>query len=149
MTWRILPVFCGLTLAATLTGGCSSDATKNDDACMPDDADGIADEAQTLTLNVDDTEFSPKILTTQNTSKITLTFNNNGSTPHSFVVDCLPTPNDDGCPAKSCFADEAKVDPVAPGESARIVFESPVVEGVYTFHSDVAGDEATGQFIIQ
>ena len=145
MNWRICPIFCGLALACA----CSSDATPHDAACRPDDADGITGEAQTLTLNVDDTGFSPKILTTQNTSKVSLTIHNAGTSPHSFVVDCLPTPNADGCPQTSCFPEEAKVDPVAPGGSARIVFESPLVEGVYTFHSDVAGDEATGQFIIQ
>ena len=143
-------LFSALFLAAATLGcGCSSDAIKNDDACAPDDADGVASEPQTLSLSVDDTGFSPKILTTQNTSTITLTVTNNGTTPHSFVVDCLATPNDDGCPTQSCFPTEAKTDPIAAGASSRIVFDTPVVEGIYVFHSDVEGDTATGQFIIQ
>ena len=138
-----------LSLAAALGFGCASDATKNNDACRPDDADGVTAEPQLSALNVDDTAFSPKILTSQNSSPITLTVTNNGALAHSFVVNCLPTPNVDGCPATSCFPDEAKTGPIEPGGSARVVFATPTVEGIYTFRSDVAGDTATGQFIVQ
>jgi hypothetical protein len=136
------------TAASTLA--CSSDPEQND-ACTPDDADGIIDEPATLLLTVSDTEFEPKILSAQNTSDITLTLRNNGTKPHSFVVDCLPTPNNDGCPTESCFPSESTIDPVPPGESATIMFETPLVEGIYSFHSDVVGDEELepGQFIIQ
>ena len=153
MTPRLSLLFSLLAVAALSLSlsisGCSSDADKNDDACMPDDADGIVAEPATLTLNVDDTEFSPKILTTQNTSPVTLTVTNQGATPHSFVVDCKATPNTDGCPTQSCFPDGARTEQIAPGESMRIVFETPAVEGVYTFRSDVTGDTLAGQFIIQ
>ncbi|HYQ01601.1 MAG TPA: cupredoxin domain-containing protein [Polyangiaceae bacterium] len=139
-------------LAAATTLACSSsDANQSGDACTPDDADGIIDEPSPLLVVVTDSEFKPKILTTQNSSEITLTLDNQGTTPHSFVVDCLPTPNSDGCPMQSCFPSEAKVEPVLPGEQATVVFESPLVEGIYVFHSDVPEDTelGSGQFIIQ
>ena len=139
-------------MAAGLTVGCSSsDAKKNDDLCTPDDADGVISEPASLLLRVTDSAFTPTILAAQNTSEITLTLENRGTTPHSFVVDCKPTPNHDGCPMQSCFPAESKIDPVAPGESLTIEFESPLVEGIYRFHSDVAEDSAlpSGQFIIQ
>jgi len=143
---------CALLLViAAVNVACSSVATKNDDLCTPDDADGIISEPAVLELTVTDREFAPKILTTQNSSDITLTLKNEGTTPHSFVVDCLPTPNNDGCPTKSCFPSEANVDPVAPGAEATIMFETPLVEGIYTFRSNVAEDTdlESGQFIIQ
>lgn len=149
MTSVFARAFLLLAIAA-FTFACSSDPEKNDDACTPDDADGIISEPAAPTVTVTDTEFAPKIVTTQNSSQITLTLKNEGTTPHSFVVDCLPTPNSDGCPMKSCFPSEAKVDPLDPGDEATIMFETPLVEGIYKFHSDVAGDDdLTGQFVIQ
>ena len=144
----------GLLLLATVaaSSACTgSDPAQNGDPCTPDDADGIISEPAKLLLKVTDQEFKPKILTTQNTSEITLTLENDGTTPHGFVVVCKPTPNSDGCPTQSCFPSEAKIEPVAPGEAATIVFESPLVEGIYDFHSDVPEDSALtpGQFIIQ
>jgi hypothetical protein len=141
---------CGLLLAAL--GGCSgAEARKSNDACTPDDADGIIDEPAPLFLTVTDSEFRPKILAAQNVSEVTLTLENRGTKPHSFVVECQPTPNSDGCPSESCFPDDAKIAAVPPGDSVTIVFESPLVEGIYAFHSDVAedGELAPGQFIIQ
>ena len=141
-----------LLMVAALSFACSSsDDDKKDDSCTPDDADGIISEPATLVVTVNDTEFAPKILTTQNSSAITLTLKNQGTAPHSFVVDCLPTPNSDGCPMQSCFPSEAKVDPVAPGGEATIMFQTPLVEGIYNFHSDVAEDTELkpGQFIVQ
>ena len=145
--WLVLVLV--LVLASASLGCSSSDAKKNDDACSPSDLDGLVSEPQTLELNVDDTAFSPRILTTQNHSLITLTFDNQGSTPHSFLVDCLPTPNSDGCPTQSCFPKEARIEPVAPGQAGRAVFETPLVEGIYTFRSEAPGDTASGQFIVQ
>lgn len=148
---RLLFAGRGLRLGATaLCLSCAgNDQTR--DACTPNDADGIISEPARLLLTVSDAEFVPKILTTQNSSTITLTLQNEGTTPHSFVVDCLPTPNSDGCPTQSCFSDLARIDPVAPGQQATVVFESPLVEGIYSFHSDVPEDTALvpGQFIIQ
>jgi hypothetical protein len=129
----------------------SSDARNDDGTCTPDDADGIISEPAKLVVTVTDTGFSPKILTTQNTSDITLTLHNEGTRWHGFVVDCLPTPNADGCPLESCFPDDSRIAPLAPDESATIAFESPLVEGIYAFRSDAAEDSALepGQFIIQ
>lgn len=137
-------------LAVAMSVACSS-PEKGNDACTPDDADGIISEPATVKLTVSDTEFTPKILTVQNSSDITLILTNDGTTPHSFVVDCLATPNNDGCPLKSCFPDEATIAPLAPQESATIEFETPLVEGIYAFRSDVPEDSelTPGQFIIQ
>ncbi len=120
-----------LLATAALSLACSSDVEKNDDLCTPDDADGIISEPATVLLTVTDSKFAPAVVTTQNSSDITLTLKNDGTTPHSFVVDCLPTPNSDGCPTQSCFPSEAKLDPVAPGEEATIRFETPLGEGIY------------------
>jgi len=142
---------CLLAVAAFALACSSSGPEKNDQACTPDDADGIISEPAKLLLTVTDSEFAPKILATQNTSEITLELKNNGTRPHSFVVDCLPTPNHDGCPSQSCFPSDAKVEPVEPGEAATIRFETPLVEGIYAFRSDLPEDSALepGQFIIQ
>ena len=140
-----------LLLAPALSLACSGSGEKKNDACTPDDADGIVSEPIRLLLTVTDSEYAPIVLAAQNVSEVTLTFENHGTTPHGFVVACKPTPNSDGCPTESCFPSEAKIEPVAPGEAATIVFESPLVEGIYDFHSDVPEDSALtpGQFIIQ
>jgi cupredoxin-like protein len=129
----------------------SSEVHGNDQLCAPDDADGIIDEPANLQLTVTDTGFMPKIVTTQNTSTITLKLQNEGSRPHSFVVDCKPTPNTDGCPMKSCFSAAAAIEPVEPGAEVTVSFQTPLVEGIYNFHSDVPEDAEleAGQFIIQ
>jgi hypothetical protein len=140
-----------LSMAAAFALACSSDAKKNTDACTPDDADGVISEPAALLLTVTDGGFMPKILSAQNTSEITLSLENLGTLPHSFVVDCKPTPNSDGCPPQSCFPSESTLGPLAPGEKVTVVFESPLVEGIYKFHSDVPEDSelTPGQFIIQ
>ena len=138
-----------LLATAAWTVACSTDAEQND-ACTPDDADGVISEPANPELIVTDSEFMPKIVTTQNSSAIKLKLTNEGSTPHGFVVDCLATPNTDGCPTNSCFPSEAKIQPLEPGADATIMFDSPLVEGIYTFRSDVAGDnDLKGQFVIQ
>ena len=146
-----LPFCCAALLLASAvwTCACSTDAEQND-ACTPDDADGVVSEPANPELIVTDSEFMPKIVTTQNSSAIKLKLTNEGTSPHGFVVDCLPTPNTDGCPTKSCFPSGAKIDPLEPGADATIMFDSPLVEGIYTFRSDVAGDDdLKGQFVIQ
>jgi hypothetical protein len=138
-----------LLAAAALSFACSGE--KQNDACTPDDADGVINEPATVLLTVTDVEFMPKIVATQNTSDITLRLENEGTRPHGFVVDCLPTPNSDGCPTQSCFPSDARIEPVAPGDQATVMFKTPLVEGIYNFHSDLAEDSelAPGQFIIQ
>jgi hypothetical protein len=126
---------------------CGSD--KSDDSCKPDDADGIVNQNITVALKVDDTSFQPAIVKTQNSSTITLTLTNAGTKPHGFGVDCLATPNSNGCPTTSCFPAEATIAPVAPGASATVKFITPPVEGIYTYRSAAPGDTATGQFILQ
>jgi hypothetical protein len=140
-----------LLALAALGVACSSADEGKGDRCKPDDADGIIDEPANPQLTVTDTEFVPKIVTTQNTSTVTLKLKNEGTTPHAFVVACKPTPNSDGCPAQSCFPPEAKIEPLAPGDEVTILFETPLVEGIYDFHSDVPADTELqpGQFIIQ
>ncbi len=143
-----MPLLAALALCLSCSSSTDDD---HDSTCTPDDADGIISEPARLVVTVSDTEFAPKILTAQNSSDITLTLENEGTTPHGFVVDCLPTPNNDGCPLESCFPDDAKIEPLAPGESATITFQTPLVEGIYDFRSDVPEDtELTpGQFIVQ
>jgi hypothetical protein len=144
---RIAPLLALLALGP----GCSHSSDDDDQACTPDDADGIISEPARLVVTVTDREFSPKILAAQNSSDITLTLENQGTSPHGFVIDCLPTPNTDGCPTESCFPSESQVEPLAPGESATITFETPLVEGIYDFRSDVSEDAqlTPGQFIVQ
>jgi len=154
---RVLVLFRRWPLLSLLLGGgallvaCSSSDAKKNDACTPDDADGIIDEPITAQLTVTDTEFVPKILTAQNSSQVTLKLKNAGTRPHGFVVACKPTPNSDGCPMQSCFPSESTIDPIAPDDELTVTFVSPLVEGIYDFHSDVPEDTelAPGQFIIQ
>ncbi len=117
--------------------------------CSPGDADGIVGVSATFDLTVNDTTFAPTILKAQNRSGVTLTLTNAGTRPHGFAIDCLPTPNGNGCPATSCFGDAATIGPVAPDASATATFTTPNPEGIYTFRSDVPGDTQTGQFIVQ
>lgn len=141
--WYISAAICLCIVPA-----CSSDDS-DDDACMPDDADGIASVDITVALAIDDTTFAPAIVKTQNTSVVTLTVTNTGTKPHGFAVDCLPTPNAKGCPTTSCFSAAATVPAIAPGSNATVKFTTPAVEGIYTYRSTGEGDTATGQFILQ
>ena len=140
-----------------VAAGCG-DPDDNDDPCAPDDADGVIGGVVTFDLTFDDKGFSQMILTAQNSAKVTLTLRNDGTTPHSFVIDCIPTPNMNGCPTTSCFPAESSIPPVMPGASAPAIFEVPRVEGIHYFHSDVAGDTpgpcmagaaGCGQFIVK
>jgi hypothetical protein len=139
-----------LLVAAALSFACASSGEKTNDACTPDDGDGIISEPANPILTVTDSGFMPLIVTTQNTSDITLTLRNEGARPHSFVIDCKSTANSDGCPMQSCFPSEARIDALAPGDQATIMFQTPLVEGIYDFHSDLPEDAelAWGQFVI-
>jgi hypothetical protein len=151
--WSLLG--CLATVASISACG---DPDDDDQACGFDDADGVIGGDVALELTANDDGFSPAILTAQNAAKVTLTLRNAGRKPHSFVVDCLATPNDRGCPMTSCFPEASSISQVAPGASAMSTFEVPKVEGIYYFHSDVAGDtdeackaglRGCGQFIVK
>ncbi len=135
----MLPGFRGACLALLFVGtnACGS-ATKG--TCQPDDADGVVGGSVTFDLTVDDVGFSPAILPAQNMTNVTLTLYNMGTKPHDFVIDCLATPNDNGCPTTSCFPPAASIPTVAPGASATTMFVTPNPEGLYYFHSDLQGD---------
>src|SRR6185503_12585220 len=97
----------------------------------------------------DDAAFTPAILKVQNLTKVTLTLTNAGTTPHDFIVSCLPTPNDDGCPTRSCFPEGSATGPLDSGKSLTVKFLVPRVEGIYTFRSSVEGDAQKGQLVVQ
>jgi hypothetical protein len=122
-----------------------------DDSSLPcvSDSDGIVGGSYTFDLTVDDDAFAPIILEAENLANITLTVTNTGTKPHGFALDCLPTPNDNGCPVTSCFPDAAAVRLLAPDASVVTTFITPNPEGIYTFRSPVAGDTQVGQFVVQ
>lgn len=136
----VLALGAGAVHCSTSSGG---------DTCSPGDSDGLNGGDTTFVLTVSDDAFAPIILKAQNLSSVTLTLQNAGTRPHDFVVDCLPTPNDNGCPTTSCFPDASAIGPVPPDGSATTTFVTPNPEGIYTFRSDLPGDTQTGQFVIQ
>lgn len=117
--------------------------------CEPDDLDGIIGGQWSFVLVVTDDEFSPLILKTQNSSTVNLSVENRGARQHDFRIDCLPTPNDDGCPSEACFPMESTIAPIEPGATGVATFSTPRVEGIYTFRSTLDGPELQGQFIVQ
>jgi hypothetical protein len=142
-------------------GGPTADAGKDDDAGVgcPGDTDGIIGGCYAFDLTVDDSAFAPIILKAQNRAQVNLTLRNTGTKPHGFVLDCIPTPNTNGCPSQSCFAAGSTIGPLPPGGTASTTFVTPNPEGIYNFHSEVAGDSQTesdggmaglwGQFVVQ
>jgi hypothetical protein len=140
---RTLPLVALLVLSA-----CSASPDEGD-PCQPDDADGVIGGIDVFAITVTDEEFTPKILSSQNRSSVTLKLENQGTTPHGFTIACLPTPNSDGCPEESCFPDASALAPVDPGESATAQFEVPLVEGIYAITTGVDGDAFEAQFIVQ
>jgi hypothetical protein len=136
--------FCLLLLVSA----CGADAAP-EGACQPDDLDGVIGGEAEFEVSVDETAFRPRILTAQNRATVTLTLTNAGSEPQGFFIECLPTPNDDGCPAESCFSDEARIEPIAPGESAKVMFEVPIVEGTYSIVSAPGRDQPSAQFVVK
>jgi hypothetical protein len=140
----LLGRLAALTLAAMVVG-CSSNKDTGD-SCTPDDADGFVGGPVTILLTVDDTAFSRTSLTYENLSNVTMTLTNMGTKPHDFTVSCLATPNNLGCPTKSCFTG-ANIPALDPGASATVMYTLPLVEGDYPYRSDLPGDEAlTGDF---
>ncbi len=145
----------GLLLLLNCAAARSRTTTK---AATPDDQDGIVGGNTKVLLNVSDTGYAvggvksgstqPNI-SVQNSSSVTLTITNVGTTPHGFQIACIPTELPAGCPQQSCFADDTSIDAIEPGESVTITFDTPAVEGAYSFTSDPTGDEALiGQFVL-
>ncbi len=140
--------FCSLLLACLCSlPGCT--AAERGEACELDDADGVIGGTYRFQVRVDDMEFTPKILKVQNSATVTLELTNTGTEPHGFAIDCLATPNDDGCPTEACFEDASRIAPLEPGESVTVEFEAPRAEGIYDFRSTADGDEHVGQFVVQ
>lgn len=127
--------------------GCAP--TSAGESCEPDDLDGVVGGDYTFALSVDDAKFSALILKTQNSSDVRLTLENRGTRPHDFRIDCLATPNHDGCPLESCFEPGAAIAELLPGQSGSAHFVTPQVEGIYTFRSTPDGDALLGQFVVQ
>ena len=150
-----MPRLLWFAVAALLS--CSS-PSENQDKCLPDDADGIVGTDAAFELTVDDVGFAPAILAAQNRTNVRLTLHNAGTRAHDFVIDCMPTPNDNGCPLTSCFPTGAAIPPVDPGASASTTFVVPNPEGIYYYHSSLTGDapplcsagaSGCGQFIVK
>jgi hypothetical protein len=134
-----LAALSGLALHCGTSGG----------TCGPSDSDGTSGGSVTFDVQISDTAFAPVILPAQNLATVTLTLKNTGTRPHDFVIECLATPNGNGCPATSCFPDASAIGSVAPDASATTTFTTPNPEGIYVFHSDLPGDTQSGQFIVK
>ena len=134
-------------MAAALLLGCGTDGS--DDLCQPGDADGVIGGKYTFEVTVDDDAFKPLILKAQNTATVTIVLSNAGTVPHGFGVRCIDTPNDTGCPTRSCFPDEATIEPIEPGDKATTKFTLPRVEGIYPIYSTADGDSQEAQFVNQ
>jgi len=138
-----------LALAANVALAACSSSPEPGDPCQPDDADGILGDTDYFAVTVTDDGFTPKILSSQNLTDVTLKLENQGTTAHGFAIACLPTPNDKGCPVESCFPARSTIAPIGPGETATTEFEVPLVEGIHRITSGVDGDAFEAQFIVQ
>jgi hypothetical protein len=141
------PLHFVYALLAVFAFGCNDDGEK--DSCQPDDADGQIGGDYDFEVIVNDEAFTPAILTTQNESEVVLQFTNEGSSPLGFFIECLPTPNDRGCATESCFPKDAEIEPLGPGESAKITFETPIVEGIYRIFPSEDGTMPEAQWVIR
>jgi hypothetical protein len=133
---------------------CGGDATggAGGSSCLTD-SNGMNGGDYTFVVAVDDTGFSKRILQTENLAQVTLTLTNMGTKPHGFEVECMPTSAPAGCPTTSCFPAGSTIAPLAPYASTTVTFDTPGVEGIYTFKSSAPGDSAVsglndGQFIV-
>jgi hypothetical protein len=148
---RIFPAIArtSVLVVALSAAACGHDEETSGDACEPDDLDGVIGGDVTFQVTLGDDAFSPRILTAQNRAAVTLTLTNDSSEARGFFVECLPTPNDDGCPEESCFPDEARIEPIEHGASVTAEFEVPIVEGAYTIVSAPGETEPSAQFIVK
>jgi hypothetical protein len=141
------PGFGAVVVPALLALSCSG--TDAGDACTPDDADGVIGGKVTRNVTVDDDGYMPINVTVQNLAVVTLVLTNAGTVAHGFEVKCLATPNDTGCPTKSCFPPESTIEPIDPGETAAVKFTVPLVEGAYAIRSTADDGVAPAQFVVQ
>jgi hypothetical protein len=147
-----------LLLLVPLGLSACGDDEKSDASCTPDDQDGVTGGKHTVLLTVSDADFSvgapgsgstQRNITIQNSSEVTLTLTNAGTTPHGFSVACIASELPAGCPQTSCFPPEAEIESLDAGASTTVTFGVPAVEGAYPFTSEVPGDEALiGQFVL-
>jgi hypothetical protein len=149
MRTRLLSKLAPLAVVVGAASSLYCASTSAGRACAPGDADGVQGGDAVLQLRVDDQAFSPTILKAQNRASVTLRLTNIGTAPHDFAVDCLPTPNDQGCPSTSCFPDASAVGSLGPDATATVTFVTPNPEGIYTFRSNLPGDTQVGQFVVQ
>ena len=165
MKWKRQALVGGLCSVLALSAGqCSS--SPGGPKCSTD-SNGISGGMHVIDLTVSDTAFTVGALdggpgepniTIENAATVSLTTTNVGAKPHDFVVQCLPSPNADGCPTQVCFPPEANLPQVQPGKSATTTFVAPFHEGLYPFISDVPSDTQTspdggitglvGQFVL-
>jgi hypothetical protein len=141
---RTLLVALPLLVATT---ACGSNKT---DKCQPGDEDGVTGGMNTVLLSVSDSAFAvggvgsgstQRNITVQNSSQVNLTLTNEGTRPHSLVVQCIPSGLPAGCAQTSCFPTAANLAALDPGASVTATFTVPAVEGTYPFASDAPGDE--------
>lgn len=88
---------------------------------------------QQIKIIARDDKFEPNLLTGKVNQPIELTVENQGTKPHSFVIDEL----------------QVKIPSIAPGASGTATFSSRQIRtytngGAYIFYSDVAGDKDAG-----
>ena len=86
-----------------------------------------------IKIIVRDDKFEPNLLTGKVNQPIELTVENQGTKPHSFVIDEL----------------KVKIPDIAPGQSGTATFTSKQIRtytngGAFIFYSDVAGDKDAG-----
>jgi hypothetical protein len=130
-------VHCSSSSSPAAMGDAGGDALA---MCYPDN-DGVNNLAATVDLTVDDTGFSKMVISTQNDSPVVFTLTNKGTKPHGFSVGCTTTTAPAGCPTKVCFPDTSTIEPLAPGTSKEITFETPTPDGVlYPFKSNGPDD---------
>ena len=144
---RLRDVCVLLVLAAPVVVACAGG--DGGDKCQPPDADGVVGGKYTVGVTVDDDGFTPTPITTQNTATVTVKLRNSGTVAHGFEIGCVATPNDTGCPEKTCFPSAARIAPIAPGEMGTATFVVPLVEAIYPVTSTADGDGIEGQFVVQ
>jgi hypothetical protein len=105
-----------------------------------DDQDGIVGGDVAFVVTVNDTAFSPAILTAQNLANVTLTLTNGGTSDHGLKIECN---------GAACFPGSAEIHPLAPGASSTAKFQTPRSEGIYVVTSNGSDQVQPGQFIVK